>query len=488
MEVGKMFHKKKNGLKELATLAPLAEQPSNKEAYAIYKRLEKGRKQFNTLSSDGLSAAMDISTVSLTLNEKAELLKQTCGYLERSISAIDASSKTTSRITGEVTNAQEHQSMSIIEISVNAADILTHTQQSEESIGSIIDISQSASSFSKEMKSDMESLLEVIQQMQEVISSINNISSQTNLLALNASIEAARAGEAGKGFAVVADEIRTLAEQTNALTSNMGKFVGKVENASQRSKKSIASTADALAQMTEKLTEVDTLNKENRQKVIDINNEINNIAGSSAEISHALEQLDEQSTELYGQISYLTEDVSRISEVGKSMKDIMRPLDSAENHLSDLNHVVGQMSADHFYMPDNKQFLRQIRSAIGAHTLWLENLGKMVETGKVTALQTNNKKCAFGHFYYSRTPGNLRILPIWKKIEPVHKELHQTGKGVILALQSEKTEQAEKLFKHVQELSSSLLHDFETITSEIERLDQNHINVFETLSEDNEQT
>lgn len=59
---------------------------------------------------------------------------------------------------------------------------------------------------------------------------------------------------------------------------------------------------------------------------------------------------------------------------------------------------------------------------------------------------------------------------------------------MILALQSENPEQAEKLFKHVQELSSSLLHDFETITSEIERLDQNHINVFETLSEDNEQT
>ena len=218
------------------------------------------------------------------------------------------------------------------------------------------------------------------------------------------------------------------------------------------------------------------------------NNEINNIAGSSAEISHALEQLDEQSTELYGQISYLTEDVSRISEVSKSMKDIMRPLDSAENHLSGLNHMIGQMSSDHFYMPDNKQFLRQIRAAIDAHTLWLKNLGKMVETGKPAALQTNNKKCAFGHFYYSRTPGNLRILPIWKKIEPVHKELHQTGKDVILALQSENPEQAEKLFKHVQELSSSLLHDFETITSEIERLDQNHINVFETLSEDNEQT
>lgn len=483
MEVDKMFHNKKNGLKELATLAPIIEQPSNREAYAIYKRLEKGRVQFNNLSSDGLSAAMDISTVSLSLNEKAELLQQTCGDLERSISAIDTSSQTTSQITGEVTNAQDQQSMSIIEISVNAADILTHTQQSEESISSIIDISQSASSFSREMKSDMESLLEVIQQMQEVISSINNISSQTNLLALNASIEAARAGEAGKGFAVVADEIRTLAEQTNALTSNMGGFVSKVENASQRSRKSIASTADALTQMAEKLTEIDGLNKENRQKVIDINNEINNIAGSSAEISNALGQLDEQSAELHGQISYLTEDVSRISEVSKGIKDVLRPLESAEKHLSALNQTAGQMSADHFYMLDNKQFLQQIRSAADAQNLWLENLQKMIEGGKPTSLQTDAAKCAFGHFYYSRTPGNPRILQIWKEVEPMHKELHKAGKDAILALQSEKKEQAEKLYKHAQELSASLENKFETICSEVEQLEQSHINVFETISE-----
>lgn len=476
-----MFYSKKNSLKELATLAPITEQPSNQEAYAIYKRLEKGRAQFNKLSFDGLGAAMDISTVSLSLNEKAELLQQTCGYLERSISAIDTSSKTTSQIAGEVTNAQEQQSMSIIEISVNAADILTHTQQSEESISSIINISQSASSFSKEMKSDMESLLEVIQQMQEVISSINNISSQTNLLALNASIEAARAGEAGKGFAVVADEIRTLAEQTNALTSNMGQFVSKVENASQRSKKSIASTADALTKMTEKLAEIDSLNKENRQKVIDINNEINNIAGSSSEISHALEQLDGQSTELYNQISYLTDDVARISGVSSRMKEVLRPLESAEKRLSELNQTAGQMTADHFYMLDNQQFLQQIHSATKAHIAWLENLHQMIQSGKPSALQTNNQKCAFGHFYYSRTPGNPRILQIWKEIDLIHKDLHQAGKDAILALQSEEQEKAEKLYHHAQELSSSLLQKFETICSEVERLEQDHINVFETM-------
>lgn len=480
-----MFRNKKNGLKELATLAPITKQPSNQETYAIYKRLEKGRRQFNEASSYALDAAMSISAVSLNLDDKAKSLQKTSSYLEKSISTLAASSKTTARITNEVTNAQEQQSASIIEISVNAANILEHTQQSEDSISDIIGISQSASSFSEEMKSDMESLLEVIEQMQDVIASINNISSQTNLLALNASIEAARAGEAGKGFAVVADEIRTLAEQTNSLTSNMGGFVGKVEHASQRSQKSIASTAGALTQMSEKLLEVDALNKENRQKVIDINNEINSIAGSSAEISSALEQLEEQSEELDGQISYLTKDAATVAAVSKSILMIIQPLDTAEEQLSGLNKTIGQMTSDYFYMIGNDKFLYQIQSAIDAHKLWLENLHKMVETGTITPLQTNDAKCAFGHFYFTRKPGNPRILSIWKEIEPLHRELHQTGKDAIHALESGNQAQAEKYFTHAKELSDSLLHHFESISSEVKQLTQNHINVFETILAEN---
>lgn len=476
-----MFHNKKNGLKELATLTPIIENSSNREAYAIYKRLEKGRKQFNEVSSSALASAMDMSSVSLVINERAKLLQETCNSLESSISCLNTSSAATTKIMEEVTNAQEQQSMSIIEISMNAADILTHTQQSEENIGAIIGISQSASSFSHEMTDDMESLLEVIQQMQEVISSINSISSQTNLLALNASIEAARAGEAGKGFAVVADEIRQLAEQTNALTSNMGGFVGKVEKASQRSRKSIASTTDALSQMTEKLDEIDSLNKENRQKVIDINNEINNIAGSSAEISGSLAQIEGQSSELSEQVSNLTENASSIYEVCKELKDIVHPLDTAEEHLSALNKTIGQMANDYFYMIDNDKFLKEILSAIDAHALWLENLQKIVSSEKITTLQTDAAKCSFGHFYYTRKPSNPRVLPLWNKIEPLHAEFHRTGKDIIDAIKNGNRKKAEELYKHAEELSVSLLHSFEAMSAEVERLTQEHINVFEAV-------
>ena len=152
----------------------------------------------------------------------------------------------------------------------------------------------------------------------------------------------------------MADEIRKLAEQTNSLTSNMGQFVGKVENASQRSRKSIASTADALLQMTEKLTEIDTLNQENRQKVIDINNEINNIAGSSAEISNSLGQIEEQAAEFDGHISCLQEDYNSIAQIGRALKDIHTPVHTAEDNLGKLNRTIDQMSDDPFYRIDNK--------------------------------------------------------------------------------------------------------------------------------------
>lgn len=291
-----MFRNKKNGLKELATLAPITEQPSNQETYAIYKRLEKGRRQFNEASSYALDAAMSISAVSLNLDDKAKSLQKTSSYLEKSISTLAASSKTTARITNEVTNAQEQQSASIIEISVNAANILEHTQQSEDSISDIIGISQSASSFSEEMKSDMESLLEVIEQMQDVIASINNISSQTNLLALNASIEAARAGEAGKGFAVVSDEVRNLA--------------AKSDEAAKATKELIENSV----QTTQRGTEIVGRVSQTLKKTLDLVEQSNSAIGTIAQAIQGEADSISQVTDGIGQISSVVQSNSASSQ------------------------------------------------------------------------------------------------------------------------------------------------------------------------------
>jgi len=93
--------------------------------------------------------------------------------------------------------------------------------QALQSIGFLIDLTESIVSVAAGLEKALE-------KVDEATGRISAISRQTNLLALNAKIEATRAGDAGAGFAVVAQEVKALSSQTGSATTDISETIGNL--------------------------------------------------------------------------------------------------------------------------------------------------------------------------------------------------------------------------------------------------------------------
>ncbi len=471
--------KDKKIIEAITNLKDVENVGGSPELVSIHTRLLKGRTSFEGILTKSMTSAMNISNLDLQVSDRVEELNDLSEDLLGAASDLNHISAEAALVTKQVAAAHDLLAQSITEISGNTMDCLQAIESSEENVLSIERLSKEAEADSKKMQSDMSALLAVIEQMQAVIGSINAISGQTNLLALNASIEAARAGEAGKGFAVVADEIRQLADETRALTSNMAEFVTNIRTASQQSAESVDTTVTALNQINENLSVIVEGNIENRKRLQDINESLTNIAATSEEISSSMNEVENQAMQLDEKVSEVTRDVGILKEVSASVEAVVKPMITIEECLKDTNRELGMMALDAFYMPSNRVFIESVGGAIDAHKSWLQKLANMIENGRPEPLQTNDHRCAFGHFYYAVQPKNPEILAVWKEIRDQHKEFHANGDKAIAALKSGNTESARTFLKQSETISMKLLKDFEDLVYIAERLEKEKVRIFE---------
>lgn len=427
---------------------------------AIYQRLSKGREQFEIVMDRSLSAVMQISSLDLVLTKQTDEVIEISESVGEATEKIHAAAEDSSLVAGQVSDQHEELTRTIIQASEDTNEVHKKIEASQDELSLIKDLSLHTIEGSREMQQDMDALLDVITHMNEVISGINSISSQTNLLALNASIEAARAGEAGRGFAVVAEEIRKLAEETQTLTSNMGEFVDRIKNASQKSADSVNSTIDALGTVTEKIENVWAINNENQKHLANVNDSISSLAAVSEEISSSMVEMENQSVSIKEECAILTDNTKHLRSVSKQLKKATEPVSTIETMLDEASKQLGDMTDDAFFRMRYSEFIKYMDRAIDAHQAWLDNLKKMVDKRTLIPIQFNAAKCGFGHFYYSMTPKTPEIKEIWVQVENKHKKLHGYGKEVMQAIINENYSEAENYYKEAADYSKELIDDF----------------------------
>lgn len=204
-----------------------------------------------------------IRTIMLSINDNADLLKNSSGEIVRNLG--DANTNV-----ADISSTMEQMSAAMRNTSQSIEDVATQIMEMNEQIELIYDKAKSGSESTDEINQNAENIrikaLETkrnaksqaekmavelrnkiekskeVSEIETLTKQILNITGQTRLLSLNASIEAARAGESGRGFSVVAEEIGKLANESGAAA-------GRIQQVSQ----DVVSAVSELATEAEKM-------------------------------------------------------------------------------------------------------------------------------------------------------------------------------------------------------------------------------------------
>lgn len=457
-----------------------AEKVRSEEQRKIIERLQEGREKFRKIADINLLAALQLSSLNLELGDKSNKIIRYGRQIGEVGQNIQSDLSSTMNNTSMVTAEHENLSNTLAEVSDNSSHVLESLQENKTVL---IDMQNACSTVYDEsgiMKSDMAELQKKIDDVKHAVGKINSISNQINLLSLNASVEAARAGSAGKGFGVVAGEIHKLYEATNVMIQEMEMSLENITVASARSVESVNTTAEFLENVNKGMTDVVKRNEESSQDIDQVVENIARVAATSEEISSSINEINHNMEHLGGETRTLLTMTKNLEGLNNALLNkVIQPIQGLEEKLEASTATVGELNKDLFYMLDNKSFINAMNSAIAAHRTWVANLKNIVDTKELAPLQSNPRKCGFGHFYYTITPQRQDIQEIWKSVERPHKELHQLGDEAESAVKTGKTHMLPSIYQRAVQISSMLIEKFNEMVRISKDYDRRGLSVFD---------
>lgn len=194
-------------------------------------------------------------------------------------------------------NFEEYKSF-VLELSNETDTIILTSKNNCRFLENIEDSKNEVHKSFFSANSEIEKLFDSVEDMKKAVDGIGEIADQTNLLALNAGIEAARAGEHGSGFAVVADEVRKLADTTKDKVVFINNLVDNIRQVSIKSNNSVKSAISSIDDIYNNINTISENVSQTMKLAASIVNSFSELTYNADEVTATIEQFSDKINKL----------------------------------------------------------------------------------------------------------------------------------------------------------------------------------------------
>ena len=279
----------------------------------------------------------DLGSIKVSMEKLLARLNEVMTQLRNSGDQVSAGSEQVSSGAQALAQGATEQASSVEELSATISEISSASKENAKSATQVRALANEAGASIEKSTEQMQEMLAAMDDISnssseigKIIKTIEDIAFQTNILALNAAVEAARAGTAGKGFAVVADEVRNLASKSAEASKNTAALIEQAIHAVERGSTLATGTAKTL-------DEASAMAREAVKNIDHITNAIDQEASSIEQITIGIDQI----SAVVQTNSATSEEAAAASEELSSQAQMMHSLLSYFQLKDDANAPLG---------------------------------------------------------------------------------------------------------------------------------------------------